>query len=701
MSTLGSFAQTTSPPTAFSVGVYPSDWSLFDTGDPAPGHPFEWERISTMWRDKAQALDIATASFTATGSINGQGYQVRYINDSLSMGSSFTKSVQAELLRIGEVAQKWAATLADIQARAHTAHRIATQSQEQIEELSAKISFLSADLGFLEAGPERADTQQQVWGLNQELEDARQVLEQQRQVIRELASEYSAAAATAQGSYLLTPTGDLVARVRGARGAFTPSLARASGEVSLFDLSAETMRSRPPVSAKTLANLAKKAYDSPEALKEYLASLAQLSPAEIADYAAAYPELARLPVAVSHQGKDNALVVRDWWNSDRSQELGLTTAQRAALVRHMPGFVGNLEGVRYSDRDAANRLLLDFYLAHPELTSEHAQKALDRVQWALEYERKGVRRSLINLDLSLMNTETYVDPRGQTKKLDLEATDDVLISLAYGDLDEADAVTILNPGMLNHAYASLDPDGGDMAGMGQSIYQDQEMSYKDNSLQVEHAVILNLNYVTPQGLDVLSMGDARRAAERNANSVDALNVLGNSFSLEEQNRKVYLWNHSYGSTTAGETIRKVQTPVQAYYNVGSAGWVRYYDAALFEHLAKDDQGRPQMYSALADADWVAQLGINSSLRLDPRTFENSFEVSAEVSADGEGMAVQGHDVHPKGGVGYNTPGSTTYRAGIWITTGQVDEIPAGDIRFNPDEQPSAPQPLDVDPERND
>lgn len=701
MSTLGNFSQATNSPTAFSVGVYPSDWSLFDTGDPAPGHPFEWHCISAMWRDKAQALDTAVVSFNTTASIAGKGYQMRYVNESLNAGALFTGHAKAELLRMSEVAQRWAGIMARLQSRAHTAHRIATQAQEQIDELSAKVSFLSADIDFLEAGSERAEAQQQLRRVSGQLEDAQDVLEQQRQVIRELASEYSAAAATAQGSYLLTPTGDLVARVRGAHGAFTPSLARASGEVSLFDLSAETMRSRPPVSAKTLANLAKKAYESPDALKEYLASLAQLSPAEIADYAAAYPELARLPVAVSHQGKDNALVVRDWWNADGFQEFGLTATQRAALVTHMPGFVGNLEGVRYSDRDAANRLLLDFYLAHPELTSEHAQKALNRVQWALEYEQNGVRRSLINLDLSLMNTETYVDPRGQTKKLDLEATDDVLISLAYGDLDEADAVTILNPGMLNHTYASLDPDGGDMARMGQSIYQDQKIAYKRHPSQVEHAIILNLNYVTPQGLDVLSMGDARRAAERNANSVDALNVLGNSFSLEEQNRKVYLWNHSYGSTTAGETIHKVQTPVQAYYNVGSAGWVRYYDAALFEHLAKDDQGRPQMYSALADADWVAQLGINSSLRLDPRTFENSFEVSAEVSADGEGMAVQGHDVHPKGGVGYNTPGSTTYRAGIYITTGQVDEIPAGDIRFTPDEQPSAPQPLDVDPKRND
>lgn len=568
----------------------------------------------------------------------------------------------------------------------HTAHRLATQAQEQIDEISAKVAFLSADIDFLEAGPERSDAQQQVRGLSQKLEDARRALEQQRQVVRDLASEYRAASAAAQGSYVLTPTGDLAARVRGMRGAPTSSLARASGAVSLFDTSAETMRSNPPVSAETLAKQANQADGSPEALKEYLSSLAQLSPAEIADYAAAYPQLARLPVAVSHQGKGNALVVRDWWNSDGSQEFGLTAAQRAALVRHMPGFVGNLEGVRYSDRDTANRLLLDFYLAHPELTSEHAQKALERVQWALAHEKKGVQRSLINLDLSLMNIETYVDDYGQTQRMDRVVTDDVLMSLAYGNLDEADAVTILNPGMLNHTYASLDPNDSDMAGMGQSIYQDQAQVYQESSSQVNHAVIINLNYVTPQAVDVLGTGDARRAAERNANSVDALNVLGDSFSLDAQNRKVYLWNHSYGSTTAGETIRKVETPVRAYYNVGSAAWSKFYfdnpDAAMLEHLAKDDQGRPQMYSTLADTDHVARIGAVDSGRFDPRALKNSFEVSAEVSADGNNLAVEEHSIHPKGSIGYNTPGAASYINGIWITTNQSSEIPAGDIRFN-------------------
>ncbi|QNV39840.1 hypothetical protein IDM48_10905 [Rothia amarae] len=98
-STLGSYSQST--PSALSVGDYPSDWSLFDTGDPAPGNPFAWGTIHSMWQDKAQALDAALASFHATGQLVGEGYKVRYLNESLGMGSEYTSKVQAELMRMG------------------------------------------------------------------------------------------------------------------------------------------------------------------------------------------------------------------------------------------------------------------------------------------------------------------------------------------------------------------------------------------------------------------------------------------------------------------------------------------------------------------------------------------------------------------------------------------------------------------------
>lgn len=699
-STLGSFSRSVASPTAFSVSLYPSDWSLFEGGDPAPGHPFEWISVAAMWRGKAEGFDAALSSFQATGQVQGQGYQVRFVNDSLGRGQDFVAAVQAELFRMGELAQGWSDALVGWQDRAQSAHRLATEAKEQIDALSAKISFVSSELELLEdlGEAEKEDARAQLRGLRVQYSDAVRTLADQRELVRGIAEEYRASASAMSELYVLQPAGDLISQVVNGRGGFSFSLLSAVGQ-GLFAPSADSFRGQAPVSAERLAELAKGADKDAKALEEYLSALALLSPSEIADFAAAYPDLARLPLPVSGQGKDNALAVRDWWNADGAKASGLTPQQREAFVAQMPGFVGNLEGVRYSDRDRANRVLLDFFLAHPELTSEHAKKTLKRIEWALTYEQNDVPRSLINLDLSNMELG-WATEKNHVHPNDSVATDDVLMSLAFGDLDAADAVTFVNPGMSNHPYVSLDPNDGDMAGMGQSIYLDQAKAYSKDSLPVEHAVIINLNYITPQDyLDVLSMEDARRASDRNANAVDAFNVLGNSLSFENQNRKVYLWNHSYGSTTAGETIRKVETPIEAYFNVGAAGWSNYYllnnDAASLQYLAKDEQGRPQMYSALASADDTAKAGMFFSGRTDPREFYNSFEVSAERSADGLGLAVEGHFLHPQTGVGYNTPGSTSYREGIWITTDQVHRIHEEDIRFRPEARPrpsSGPSP---------
>ena len=157
---------------------------------------------------------------------------------------------------------------------------------------------------------------------------------------------------------------------------------------------------------------------------------------------------------------------------------------------------------------------------------------------------------------------------------------------------------------------------------------------------------------------------------------------------DDNSRKVYLWNHSYGSTTAGETIQKVDSMVSAHYNVGPAGWGSHYfdnpDAAALTHLAKDAQGRPQIFSTMGNADSTARLGEYGSGRFDPRALKNSYTISSEDSADGKYKAVTGHPAHPQldQGVGYNSPGSNAYNNGILITTGQVQKISPDEIEFN-------------------
>lgn len=165
-------------------------------------------------------------------------------------------------------------------------------------------------------------------------------------------------------------------------------------------------------------------------------------------------------------------------------------------------------------------------------------------------------------------------------------------------------------------------------------------------------------------------------------------MLGNNLSFGDDNRKIYLWNHSYGSTTAGFTLQNVNSPIEAYYNIGAAGWPKFYfgdpNAMSFEYLGKDGQGHPQMYSTLADADNIARAGEYASGRFDPRAFKNSFTLSSEASADGQFGAVQGHPVNPADGTGYNSPGRTSYANGILITTDNAGMINSSEITFNAD-----------------
>lgn len=686
-STLSSFAQSQAAPSALSIGSYPQDWSLFDTGDPAPGSPFDWVAIRSMWDNKAEALNVALSSFRATGELAGQGYKVRYLNESLSLGEDFISQVHKEFDRMAQLAQRWEQTLIDIKGRAQEAHRLATAAQDSVTEYSIKLAALTVSLNHIDDKSEREDTQKSIAGFATELSDAQRVLEAQREIVRGLAREYQTAGEGLRAEYKLTSVGDMIALAHTNHGVPNFALGTASGG-SLFELSPDVIRGNPPVSASDLKLLSEKTAESPEALGEYLSSIALLSPAEIADFARRYPELAGLPVHVSNDGVGNAQASRDWWNVDGSNVYGLSEEQRAALIAQMPGFVGNLEGVRYSDRHQANMTLLNQKLEHPELLSDYAKDTLELIQKTINDQQKGAPRSLINLDLSNMDTTVRYDGFGKEHRKDKVETDDVLTTIAYGVLDRADVVTIFNPGMLNHPKTSLDPNDGDMAGMGQRIYNDQKEAYKKREEEATHAVVINLNYVTPQGLDVLSTHDAEIASERNANAVDALNVLGNNLSFEDDNRKIYLWNHSYGSTTAGFTLQKVNSPIEAYYNVAAAGWPELYfgdpDAMSFEYLGKDEQGHPQMYSTLADADNIARAGEYASGRFDPRAFKNSFTLSSEASADGQFGAVQGHPVNPADGTGYNSPGRTSYANGIFITTGNAGMIDSSEITFNAD-----------------
>ncbi|MDO4252950.1 MAG: alpha/beta hydrolase [Rothia sp. (in: high G+C Gram-positive bacteria)] len=371
---------------------------------------------------------------------------------------------------------------------------------------------------------------------------------------------------------------------------------------------------------------------------------------------------------------------------------GLSRHQRQQLPELLPGLIGNLDGLPYTVRDRANRQLLASYLADPQGISLYSRQALERIRLSLDLGPGQPSCQLINLDLT--HNDCSRELTGGACSADalpwFGGSDDVLTALALGNLDRARALTILNPGMRNHTAASLDPQGGNLMQLAQELFTAQHNSYRQqgaldqpstlaNPSRSGHAVLVNLNYVTPQSGDVLFLSDARLAGERLAHCLDGFTLLSSGQA------QIYLLNHSYGSTTAVEALARSDSDVNAIYNLGSAGINREYvpqlDAAQLPRLARDQQGRPQCFSSTARADQLSLIGITASGRLDPRELNQSFTVSAEASADQTLPAVTGHSLYPQEGVGYASAGSNSFKNIVAVTTGQVASLDQGDLSY--------------------
>ncbi|MEQ1736797.1 MAG: hypothetical protein ABL886_10415, partial [Rhodoglobus sp.] len=149
----------------------------------------------------------------------------------------------------------------------------------------------------------------------------------------------------------------------------------------------------------------------------------------------------------------SATDVANWWAA-------ASPAQQRALIASSPEAVGNLEGIPYQVRDAANRSFLTGTIASIEsqiasgavgrAASEDLQAQLHMLQQvaaAVETGDSGLVRSLINLDVS----------------------DGGRAVIAVGDLANAEYVSYLVPGM----FYSVDSEIGSWAGAADQLAADQ------------------------------------------------------------------------------------------------------------------------------------------------------------------------------------------------------------------------------------
>ena len=321
--------------------------------------------------------------------------------------------------------------------------------------------------------------------------------------------------------------------------------------------------------------------DPDVAMQQYLAILAGLSPAQMQQFLARNPQAILSAPPLGSDPRKN----KDAWEK-------LTPGQRAAISAAVPSLVGNLEGIPYADRIAANAVALTKALASDDL-ADSQRAALEVIRKAVDAPRNGAPRGLISLDVG----------------------NPPLAAVAIGNLDTADNVTWNIPGM-GTTGASMT----DWCDASQNIY-DMQIGLGETNI----ATVAWIGYRAPDALgvsslDVLSTSQADVGGDRLASALNGFNV-----SSGDRNPYTSVAAHSYGTTTAAYGLTRTDFDVDSVAFYGSAG----VDGAVVDdvtdlHVKNGSDGQPVVYSTNAVRDIVAPLGSLGSFRdnpLVPRDFQ--------------------------------------------------------------------------------
>ncbi|KZC95118.1 alpha/beta hydrolase [Clavibacter tessellarius] len=230
--------------------------------------------------------------------------------------------------------------------------------------------------------------------------------------------------------------------------------------------------------------------------------------------------------------------VVSWWAAkDRKRQ--------RTLIRHSSGLIGNLDGVDYASRDAANRRQLAARLAteeaavaaHPgDAAARDRLTALTAIREALR-SKGGPRRTLVSF--------THRDPP--------------LAAIAVGDLDTARQVTFTVPGM-----GTYTDDMQLWTETAQNVYDAQAAV----GAPAAHAVVAWIGYRTPApGIDATLGDSAERGAPLLASEIQGLRAARAHGDLAT----VSVIAHSYGSTMAADALAARDLGVYSFVMLGSAG----------------------------------------------------------------------------------------------------------------------------------
>lgn len=303
---------------------------------------------------------------------------------------------------------------------------------------------------------------------------------------------------------------------------------------------------------------------------------AALTPAQAQRMIAAHPALELQVMDASPER-----VVTWWAAKDRKRQ--------RALIRTSPQLIGNLDGVDYASRDAANRRQL-----HAEIRTEQAAIAA----------RPGDADARDRLTaLTAIRAALHPKPRAgagaepRRSLVSLSHRDPPLAAIAVGDLDTARQVTFTVPGM-----GTYTDDMQLWTETAQNVFDAQASV----GAPAAHAVVAWIGYRTPPpGVDA-TLGDyAERGAPLLASELAGLRAARAGGDLSA----VSVIAHSYGSTMAADALAARDLGVYSFVMLGSAGVEDGIDDARDLHAR-------HVYAGEAVDDDEAEWGRLS--RQDPR-----------------------------------------------------------------------------------
>ncbi|PYY49516.1 MULTISPECIES: alpha/beta hydrolase [unclassified Curtobacterium] len=226
--------------------------------------------------------------------------------------------------------------------------------------------------------------------------------------------------------------------------------------------------------------------------------------------------------------------VTAWWSA-------LSPATRTVLTDDAPAVLGNLDGVPFDVRDAANRAVLTSELADPQAPTALAAM-LGQVQESLEQEPGDPRKYLVTLDT-----------RGSGR-----------CAISVGDIGTAGHVSVVVPGIfftVNGQMADFTATAGD-------VYREQAtvapVAAPADGPGV--AVLAWMGYRTPGISDFMSLDLAHLGADRLVRTLDGIRSVRTGHEP-----RLGVVAHSYGSTTAMIALSSGRVTVDSLTMLGSPG----------------------------------------------------------------------------------------------------------------------------------